>query len=91
MFLACKHYFPVSLSAETCNQNFVVLLDEVEAAIVGHKGSDLLAVLNQLDTDALPDGRIRLLSLYTTTYRKDSIQINAHPLSDGGFQMKHTP
>ena len=55
----------VSLPAETGDQDLIVLLDEVETAVLGHEGGDLLRVLDQLDTDALPDGRVGLLSLNT--------------------------
>ena len=56
----------VPLSSKTSNQYFIVLLDEVETAIVGHKCSDLLPILDQLNTNALPDGRVGLLSLNTS-------------------------
>lgn len=46
-----------------------ILLDEVQAAIIGHEGSNFLSVLDKLDTCALTNGRVRLLGLNTTAQK----------------------
>ena len=56
----------MTLSPETGDQHLVVLLDVVETTIAGYEGSDLLPVLDQLDTDALPNSRVRLFSFDAT-------------------------
>ena len=43
-----------------------VLLDVVQATVVWHKGSNLLPILHKLDTRALTDSRVRLLSFNAT-------------------------
>ena len=54
-------------TAETGNQHLVVLIHVVQATITRHEGSDLLAVLDQLHTDALTNGRVGLLGLHTAS------------------------
>ena len=45
-----------------------VLLNEIQAAIIWHEGCNLLPILDQLDTRALPDSRVGLLGLNTAAH-----------------------
>ena len=64
----------VTLTTKSRDKNLVVLLDEVEATVVGDEGGDLLAVLDELHSDALTDGRVGLLSLNTNLLEDNSLQ-----------------
>lgn len=53
----------MALATESSDQDLVVLLNVVQASVPGHERRDLLAVLNQLHTNALADGRVGLFGL----------------------------
>ena len=59
----------MTLTTETSDEDFVVFFDEVQATITRDESRDLLAVLDELDTNALTDGRVRLLRLDTAIIR----------------------
>lgn len=63
----------MTLTTETGHQNFVVLLNVVQTTVSGDECGDLLAVLNQLNTNALSDGRVRLLSLDTDLFENNAL------------------
>lgn len=56
----------VTRAAEPSNEHFVVLINEVQATIIGHEGGDLLAVLDQLNSHALAHSRVGLFRLNST-------------------------
>lgn len=60
-------------SAETRDEDLVVLVDVVEATIAGDEGGDLLAVLDELNTDALTDSGVGLLGLDTDLLEHDAL------------------
>jgi len=65
----------VAAATEAGDQHLVVLIDEVQAAVPRHEGRDLLAVLDELHTAALTDGRVRLLRLNADLLHHDALGV----------------
>ena len=65
----------VTGATESRDENLVVLLDVVKATVVGDEADDLLTVLDELDTDALTNGGVRLLGLNTNLLEDDSLGV----------------
>lgn len=55
-----------TLTTETSDEDFVVLVNKVQATVIGNEGGNLLAVLNELNTHTLADSRVGLLSFNAT-------------------------
>ncbi|GMS96111.1 hypothetical protein PENTCL1PPCAC_18286, partial [Pristionchus entomophagus] len=82
----------VSGTTESSDEHLIVLLQEVEATVVGDEGGDLLSVLDELDSNALANGRVRLLSLDSDLLKNDSLGVRGTsegvslpPSSEVGF------
>lgn len=69
----------VARSTKTSDQDFVVLVDVVEATVVGNEGGDLLAVLDKLNSHTLSDGRVGLLGLNTKLLNNNSLCVRSTP------------
>ena len=67
----------VSLTTETSDENFIVFIGEVQATIARDEGSNLLAVLDELNAHALTDSRVRLLGLDTDLFQDDTLGVRA--------------
>lgn len=58
----------VTGTTETSNEDFIVFINVVQATITRDESGDLLTVLDELDTNALTNSRVGLLSFNTTMH-----------------------
>uniref|UniRef100_A0A8C6HH38 Uncharacterized protein n=1 Tax=Mus spicilegus TaxID=10103 RepID=A0A8C6HH38_MUSSI len=65
--------YSMTFSTKSSNRNFIIFLNEVQAAIIGHERCDLLAIFNELHPDTLPDGRIWLFDLNSYFFQHNSL------------------
>jgi Lhr-like helicase len=71
VFVSLHAHGPNNYTNRTPTQSTYVLVDKVKATVPRDEGSNLLSVLDQLNTNALADGRVRLLGLNATIGRRD--------------------
>merc|ERR1712063_151878 len=67
----------VTRSTETSNQNFIVLINKVQATITRDESGDLLSVLGELNTHGLTDSRVRLLSLNAQLFDDNALSVGS--------------
>ena len=65
----------LTLTTETFDQDFVVLVNKVKTTVERHEGRNLLTVLDQLHTDTLSNGRVRLLGLDTDLLKHNTLSL----------------
>jgi hypothetical protein len=62
----------MTLSSEPSDKYFIIIIEEMEATILGNEGSDSLVVFLKLDSDALSDGGVRLFGLNSNLFYNNS-------------------
>lgn len=65
----------VTATAEAGDEDLIVLVDEVEATVVGDEASDLLTVLDELHSRSLTDCTVGLLGLDTDLLDDDALGV----------------
>lgn len=76
----------MTFTTESGNQDFIVFLNESQTTVVRDEGGDLLAVLDELNTDALTNSGVRLLSFNTPV----GTRLNQHSASRHGNLVTYT-
>uniref|UniRef100_A0A3P8RN65 Uncharacterized protein n=1 Tax=Amphiprion percula TaxID=161767 RepID=A0A3P8RN65_AMPPE len=60
------HFDHLETNSRNVTHGMTFTSETFEATVIGDEGGDLLAVLDELNSHTLPDGRVGLLSLHTT-------------------------
>jgi len=63
----------VTSSTKTSDENFVIFIDIVERTVKRDESRNFLSVLNQLDSDSLSHGRVRLLGFDTNLFKNNTL------------------
>uniref|UniRef100_A0A4W2ISN7 Uncharacterized protein n=1 Tax=Bos indicus x Bos taurus TaxID=30522 RepID=A0A4W2ISN7_BOBOX len=65
----------MTFATKSSNQNFIIFLNKIQATIVGYKSSDFFAILDSLNPDTLPDGRIWLFGFNSYFFQHSSLGV----------------
>lgn len=65
----------MTATTESTDENFVIFINEIEATIARNERRNFLAILDQLDTAALANGRVRLLGFDTDFLDDNSLGV----------------
>lgn len=65
----------LTLSTETGEEDFVILVNKVQTTVIWNEGSDLLTVLDELDSDTLSDSGVWLLSFDTELFEDNTLSV----------------
>jgi hypothetical protein len=67
----------VTTSTETRKEDLVVLINEVQATVIGDESGNLLSVLNQLNSNTLTSGRVGLLGTNTHSLNNNALGVGS--------------
>lgn len=67
----------MTFATKPSNQNLIIFLNKIQTTIIGYKGGDFLAILDQLDPDTLPDGRIWLFGFNPYFFQHNSFRMGS--------------
>ena len=67
----------MTFATKSSNQNFIIFLNKIQATIIGYKSSDFFAILDSLNPDTLPDGRIWLFGFNSYFFQHNSLSVRS--------------
>uniref|UniRef100_A0A671G2G7 Uncharacterized protein n=1 Tax=Rhinolophus ferrumequinum TaxID=59479 RepID=A0A671G2G7_RHIFE len=67
----------MTFATKSSNQDFIIFLNKIQTTIIGYKSCDFFAILDKLDPDTLPDGRIWLFGFNPYFFQYDSLCVGS--------------